>query len=124
MQQKWWVTWFCGYLWWFLRWVCGDGGGFFFLFLFFNQSSSGLVVIMAMGGYGWWLGWVGGCDVEVVGLWFGFGRKFQFVEVMGGNGGNKLGGGYWFAGFVHGCSSFKERERETGKERDERKEKE
>ena len=62
-----------------------------------------------------------------VGLWFGFGQKFQFVVVMGGNGGYRLGGGWWqllfclVCGFVHGCSSFKERERETGKERDGRK---
>ena len=40
----------------------------------------------------------------VVGLWFGFGRKFQFVRVMGGNCGYRfravVGGGYWFVGFV------------------------
>ena len=39
-------------LWWFLRWVCGDGGGGF-SFFFLNQSSGGLVVVMAVGGYSW-----------------------------------------------------------------------
>ena len=90
-----------------------------FFFFLINQSSDGLVVVMAVGG----CGWVGGCDVGVVGLWFGIGRRFQFVEVMGGNGGYRLGGGWWWllvcrvCGFVHGCSSFKERERDRERER-------
>ena len=43
---------------------------------------------------------------------------------MGGNGGYRLGGGWWqllvclVCGFVHGCSSFKERERERDRERE------
>ena len=85
-------------------------------FFFFNQSFSDC-------GSGWlWLGWVSGCDVGVVGLWFGFSRKFQFVGVMGGNGGYRLGGGRWWllvcwvCGFVHGYSSFKERERQGKRE--------
>ena len=92
------------------------------VFFFINQSSEGLVVVMAVGG----CGWVGGCDVGVVGLWFGIGRRFQFVEVMGGNGGYRLGGGYWFAGFVGLFTVVlpSKKERETGKERDGRKEKE
>ena len=65
----------------------------------------------------------------VVGLWFGFGRKFQFVRVMGGNCGYRfravVGGGYWFVGFVGLFMVVfpSKKERETGKERAGRKEK-
>ena len=97
----------------------------FYLFIYFYKSEFRW---FGCGyGSGWlWLGWVGGCDVGVVGLWFGFGRKFQFVEIMGDNGGYRLGSGYWFAGFVGLFTVVlpSKKEREIGKERDGRKEKE
>ena len=76
-------------MWWFLRWVCGDGGD---VILFFKLEFWWFGCDY---GSGWlWLGWIDGCDVGVVSLWFGFGQKFQFVGVMGGNGGYRLGGGW------------------------------
>ena len=90
---------------------CRGGGLFFFFF--------SLIRVLVVWLWLWqWVAMVG------LGLWFGFGQKFQFVGVMGGNGGYRLGGGWWrllvclVCGFVHGCSPFKERERERWKKRE------
>ena len=107
-----------------MRWVCGDDGGFFFFFFFFNQSSGGLVMVMAVGGCGWvglvvvmWRLWVCGLVLarssNLWGLWVVIGLAVA-------------SGGYWFAGFVGLFMVVlpSKKKRETGKERDGRKEKE
>ena len=91
----------CGFfemgLWWFLRWVCGDGGGGFFFF-FLNHSSSGLVVVMAVDGYDWV-----GLVVVMWGLWvcgLVLARSSNLWVAMVVLGLAVAGVGYWFAGFV------------------------
>ena len=99
---------------------------YFFYFLFFNQSSGGLVMVMAVGGCGWvglvvvmWRLWVCGLVLarssNLWGLWVA-------MVVIGLA---VAGGGYWFAGFVGLFMVVlpSKKEREMGKERDGRKEK-
>ena len=71
------------------------GGGYLFNGFFWVVKW---LVAMA-GSAELWLSWIGGCDVGVVGLLFGFGRGFWFVGVVGGSGGvfgfASGGGGGW-----------------------------
>ena len=70
---------------------------------------------MAVGGYDWV-----GLVVVMWGLWvcgLVLARSSNLWVAMVVIGLAVAGVGYWFAGFVHGCSSLKERERDKEIER-------
>ena len=91
---------------------------FFYLFIYLNQSSDGLVVVMAVGGCGWV-----GLVVVMWGLWvcgLVLARSSNLWVAMVVIGLAVAGCWLlvcWVCGFVHGCSSLKERERDKEIER-------